>query len=111
YLASVPAAARPPIPPDRYVFYVTPLLFVVFAAWIEAGVIRPTGTAPIAWCAGAVVMAAALVGVSEHPHATINGSAFLPWTYLGANHRYVLILPLAAWCALCVRLFVRRAAD
>jgi hypothetical protein len=108
YLATVPAAARPPIPPDRYSFYVVPLLFVVFAAWIESGAIRDAGTAWVAVGAAALPVIAALVGVSHHPHGTANGLAFVPWLVLSQGSRAFLLAALAAYCGLCAFLLIRK---
>ena len=107
YLATVPAANRPPIPTDRYTFYVVPLLFVAFAAWIEGGMIREAGTAWVAAGAAVLPILAALVGVNNDPHGTENGLAFIPWIGVSAG-RLVLLLPfLAAYCGLCAFLLIR----
>ena len=65
YLASVPVAFRPPIPSDGYTFYPAPLIFIVFAAWLEAGTIREAGTAWIAWTAAALPLLAAIVYIDH----------------------------------------------
>jgi hypothetical protein len=111
YLATVPAAARPTAPPDRYTFYVVPLLFVTFAAWLEGGAIRDAGIARIAWGAAALPVAAALVGVSAVPHGTLNGLAFLPWTAVRAVSPVLWLPALAAYCGLCAVLLTRPRAD
>ena len=107
YLATVPSASRPPIPPDRYTFYVVPLLFVAFAAWIEAGAIRDTGTTWIALTAGALPILAAVVGIAKDPHGTENGLAFLPWIGASAGRDAVLLPILAIYGGLCALLLIR----
>src|SRR6266550_194009 len=63
-LATVPSAASPPVPPDRYTFYGVPLLFVAFAAWIGSGAIREAGTAWVAAGVAALPIIGALVAVT-----------------------------------------------
>jgi hypothetical protein len=111
YLATVPAAASPPVPPDRYTFYVVPLLFVVFAAWIGAGAIREAGTAWVAAGAGALPIIAAFVAVSDSPRGTYNGFAFLPWVGLSGVSPVLWLVVLAGYCGLCAFLLNRRRAD
>jgi hypothetical protein len=109
YLATVPRASRPSIPPDRYTFYVVPLLFIAFAAWVEAGAVRERRTAWVALAAGALPILAAAVAVAEDPHGTENGLAFLPWIGASAG-REVVLLPILAICGgLCALLLVRPA--
>jgi hypothetical protein len=111
YLATVPAVARPAAPPDRYTFYVAPLIVIAFAAWIERGAIREAGTAWIAWGAAAIPVMAAYVGVSTIPHGTVNGLAFLPWTAVRSVSPSLWLPALAAYCALCAFLLTRPRAD
>jgi hypothetical protein len=111
YLATVPAAASPPVPPDRYTFYVVPLLFVAFAAWIGSGAIRDTGTAWVAAGAAALPIIAALVAVTDNPWATVNGLSFLPWIGLSALAPHFWVAALAGYCARCAYLLNRRRGD
>jgi hypothetical protein len=99
YLVSVPVAFRPPIPYDRYTFYFTPLLFVAFAAWLEAGAIRDAGRAWVAAGAGALPLLAAALYLGHDPYGTFSGLAFLPWIHIGSGHPIVLFGTLAAYCA------------
>jgi hypothetical protein len=108
YLATVPAAARPPIPPDRYTFYIVPLLFVVFAAWIEAGAKREAGLGWVAAAAAALPVLAALVAVAKHPHGTENGFAFLPWIGISGGREMFLLPILASYGGVCAFLLTRR---
>jgi hypothetical protein len=110
YLASVPLVARPPTPADRYTFYVAPLLFIVFAAWIERGAVRQAGAAWIAAGVGAIPVLAAFVGVHGGPHGSVNGLGFLAWVYLNAFSVPWLAV-LAAYCGLCAFLLGRRTAN
>jgi hypothetical protein len=107
YLVSVPVAFRPPIPSDRYTFYFAPLIFVVFAAWIESGAIREAGTAWVAAIAATLPLIAAIVYIGHHT-LTFSGLAFLPWVGLGVVHPLLLLGPLAAYCGLCAFLLSRQ---
>jgi hypothetical protein len=109
YLATVPSAARPPIPADRYTFYVVPLLFVAFASWIEAGARRVAGIAWIALATGGLPILGAVVGVAEDPHGTENGLAFLPWIGVSGGREIVLLPILAIYGGLCAFLLMRQA--
>jgi hypothetical protein len=110
YLVSVPAAFRTPIPSDRYTFYLAPLIFILFAAWLEAGVIHEARPAWIAWTAAALPLVAAIVYIDHHT-LTFSGLAFLPWVGLGVVHPLLLLGPLAAYCGVCVFLFNSRATS
>jgi hypothetical protein len=107
YLATVPKASRPPIPPDRYTFYIVPLLFVVFAAWIEGGALRGPGTAWSALVAAGLPVLAALVGVAKDPHGTENGLAFLPWIEVSTGRIIALLSVLAIYGGACALLLIR----
>jgi hypothetical protein len=111
YLVSVPVAFRPPIPYDRYTFYFTPLLFVAFAAWLEAGAIRDAGRAWVAAGAGALPLLAAALYLGHDPYGTFSGLAFLPWIHIGSGHPIVLFGTLAAYCGLCAMLLTRTRTD
>jgi hypothetical protein len=104
YLASVPAAFRPPIPSDRYTFYVVPLLLAVFAAWLEAGSVRARGAWSTAVVAGAAPLLAALLYLHAHPYGTFSGLAFLPWLALGLLHPLLTLAGLSLYCGWCAYL-------
>jgi hypothetical protein len=106
----VPVAFRPPIPSDRYTFYLAPLLFVVFAAWLEAGAVREAGTAWITWAAAALPLLAAIVYIHHHT-LTFSGLAFLPWVGISVVHPLLMLGLLAAYCGMCAALLNRKRSD
>jgi hypothetical protein len=110
YLVSVPSAFRPPIPSDRYTFYLAPLFFVVFAAWMEAGALREAGTAWVVRGAAALPLLAAIVYIDHHT-LTFSGLAFLPWVGVGIVHPLLLLVPLVLYCGLCARVLNRRSTS
>jgi len=109
YLATVPATARPPVPTDRYAFYVVPLLLIAFAVWIEGATRDPHGIRWIAIGACAMPLAAAGVGIESDPHGTVNGLAFLPWIAFGGGRSLLVFASLAICCVYCGYLLVRRS--
>jgi len=111
YLATVPAAFSPPVPPDRYTFYVVPLLFIAFAAWIGGGAVRERGTVWVAAIAAALPVVAAVVAVADDPWGTVNGLAFLPWIGLSGASPVLWIAVLAAYGGVCAFFLSRRSAD
>ena len=81
---------------DRYMFYVVPLLLVVFLGWIREGLPRPRRTAIVA-----AVASAALPAVIPYAHVLSGGEwgvssssvALLPW----ANIRFIIGTPIAVY--------------
>jgi hypothetical protein len=106
YLAAIPAAARPPTPPDRYVFYVVPLMLILFAWWIEHGAPRPIAmrwVAPTAAVLPLIVAATAVDGPGLI--ATSNALSFMPWMFFRALVAGPWwLFTLAAYCCLCAGL-------
>ena len=111
YIASLSGSDRPPVPVDRYLFYLAPLVFVVCGAWIEAGAIRDRGTARIAIGVAALPLLAALFNVGRGAQGTINAMAFLPWIAIAEGRRYILLGSLAAYCGVCVFFLLRSRLD
>ncbi|HEY8768193.1 MAG TPA: hypothetical protein VIP09_13185 [Dehalococcoidia bacterium] len=126
YLGTLPVTARPSLPPDRYLFYVAPLLLVVLGAWIEAGCIREAGMARVAVTAAVLPLLAVIVDLSGVPLATINAIAFLPWAlpwiatagthpplllHLGQPRPLLLLAALGAYGGLCAWRLARPKMD
>ena len=104
YLATVPFAYRPPNPQDRYTFYVTPLLLIVFAAYVESGRYRRHGTRAVVLAATALPTVAALAYFHADQRMTYSGLAVLPFVVLASNHAVFvgLVAIFSLWCAACV---------
>jgi hypothetical protein len=110
YLAAIPAAARPPTPPDRYVFYVVPLILILFAWWIEQGAPRPIAMRWVAPTAAALPLIVAATAV-DGPGliATISALSFMPWMFFRALVAGPWwLLALATYCCLCAGLAMTR---
>jgi hypothetical protein len=110
YLASVPAAFRPPIPSERYTFYVAPLVVVVFAAWLEAGGVRARDSRGAAAVAGAAPFLAAALYVHHIPTFTFSGLAFEPWFVLDVIEPLLAVCGLLLYCGLCAHLLASTGA-
>jgi hypothetical protein len=83
YLAGIPPRWRPSPPPDRYVFYVLPLILTLFAAWIEGGapITKPLRFAGLTAATLPVVVGAA--EVRKHGFAaTSNSLGYMPWMFV-----------------------------
>jgi hypothetical protein len=107
YLASVPAAFRPPIPSERYTFYVVPIFLAVFAAWLEGGAVRTRGAWWLAGASGLLPVVAAALYLNHDPHGTFSGLAFLPWVTLGLAHPAFTLGGLSLYCGWCTWLLAR----
>ena len=109
YLAAIPAAARPPAPPDRYVFYVVPLMFILFAWWVEHGAPRPTAMRWVAPTAAALPLIVAVAAVDGRGLvATSNALSFMPWMFLRALvPGSWWLFALGAYCCLCAGLAMK----
>jgi hypothetical protein len=109
YLAAIPAAARPPTPPDRYVFYIVPLMLILFAWWVEHGAPRPIAMRWVAPTAAALPLIVAATAVDGRGLvATSNALSFMPWMFF----RAIVTGPwwlfaLAAYCCLCAGLAMK----
>jgi hypothetical protein len=109
YLAAIPAAARPPTPPDRYVFYVVPLILILFAWWIEHGAPRPIAMRWVAPTAAALPLIVAATAV-DGPGlvATSNALSFMPWMFFRALVAGPWwLFTLVVYCCLCAGLAMK----
>ena len=112
YLASIPSKAAPPVPAERYTFYVVPLILIAFGAWIEHGMPRPRGSMYVAAAAAALPVVVGIVELRSGVAANSNGLAFLPWAYFpwaylhgAASHAW--LVALAAYACFCVMTLAR----
>jgi hypothetical protein len=113
YLATVPPTFRPPNPSERYIYYVIPLLLIVFAAWLERAPRPYRLNAWSAATAAALPVLAAIAFMHAAPRMTYSGLAFLPWLFFGWIHPLVLVAVLAVvcgWLALKLRRGVKDRA-
>jgi hypothetical protein len=98
YLATVPPTFRPPNPSERYIYYVIPLLLIVFGAWLERAPRPYRLNAWAAASAAALPVLAAIAFMHAAPRMTYSGLAFLPWLFFGWIHPLVLVAVLAVAC-------------
>jgi hypothetical protein len=110
YISSLSPSERPLLPVDRYLFYISPLVVLLCAAWIERGAVR-TATVFVLMIAAILPIGATLVNVGAHAQGTINAIAFLPWIAIGEGHRLVLLVALSLYSALCAFILSRRSFD
>jgi hypothetical protein len=113
YLSGLPGNYRAVTPFDRYLFYVVPLLLIIFARWIEHGAPRSPDmrfVVPIAGALPVVVGATQVHG--EGLVATVSGLSLLPWVLV----RAILTGPwwlglLALYCCLCAWLGMKARVE
>jgi hypothetical protein len=109
YLAAIPASARHPLPSDRYVFYVVPLMLIAFGWWVEHGAPRPNAmrwVAPGAAALPFIVATTALEG--RELVASSAALSFMPWMFFRAMAPGPWwLFALAAYCCLCAGLAMK----